>query len=146
HLSQVSVCGQTAVKIPLKEPEWQLLAPDTGFPWSACAPSRIILNSMSGSDSSPGASEVQRKLAELYAGMSVDELREIAAVAASPTENAREALRTEISRRGLAIDLPEAEPPAPHPELRELVLLRRFGDLPGALLARSILESAGIEC
>jgi len=35
---------------------------------------------------------------------------------------------------------------APNVEMRNLVTLRQFAELPSALLAKSILESAGIEC
>jgi hypothetical protein len=102
---------------------------------------------MAEAGSSPGRAKMQRKLAELYAAMSERELRQLAAVVGSLTENAREVLRSELMRRGMKIgDLLETASPGAHVELRDLVLLRHFADLPGALLAKSILESAGIEC
>jgi hypothetical protein len=91
------------------------------------------------------------RLAWLYAGMTDDELQNLADDAGSLTDIAKRALRFELSRRGLPVELDE--PPAPAGESRppmlvagELVTLRRFRDMPEALLARSVLESAGIEC
>lgn len=85
----------------------------------------------------------RRRLAQLYAGMTEGELRNLAENAWSLTDVARAALQNEISRRGLGIVLnlvapTDAWPPGP-------VTLRRFRDLPDALLAKSILDSASIE-
>ncbi len=91
----------------------------------------------------------RRRLAERYASMADGELEKVAAEAGSLSDAAREALEFEISRRGSAIASPmspapsqteaDEEPPGP-------VILRRFRDLPDALLAKSILDSASIEC
>jgi len=78
--------------------------------------------------------------------MKEGELRKLAEDAPSLTETAREALRSELSRRGLPIDLQDSAAPDQKMELRELLTIRRYRDVPEALLARSILESAGIEC
>ncbi len=88
----------------------------------------------------------RQRLAALYAGMEQGELEEIAAQAGSLTDVAREALRFELSRRGLTplleasksnpSSLEQSEPP---------VMIRRFRDLPEAEIAKSILDSAGIE-
>ena len=50
----------------------------------------------------------RQRLTELYSGMTPEELENVADDAASLTDVARETLRTELSRRGLAIsvDLP----------------------------------------
>ncbi|HTR46359.1 MAG TPA: hypothetical protein VMM16_03095 [Verrucomicrobiae bacterium] len=93
-------------------------------------------------DQNPGRE--RQRLAELYAGMADGELEKLAGEAATLSDVAREALRLETSRRGLAVVLQEsmrvdAPPPGP-------VTLRRFRDLPDALLAKSILDSAAIEC
>jgi hypothetical protein len=40
----------------------------------------------------------------------------------------------------------EDEAPGRHVELRDLLTIRQFRDLPEALLAKSVLDSAGIEC
>jgi hypothetical protein len=91
------------------------------------------------------------RLAWLYAGMTDGELQNLADDPGSLTEIAWRALRFELSRRGLPIE-PE-EPAAPAGDARppklvagQFVTLRRFRDMPEALLARSVLESAGIEC
>jgi hypothetical protein len=72
------------------------------------------------------------------------EVQELAQEAWSLSEAARAALQFEISRRGLAVALnltapTEDWPPGP-------ITIRRFRDLPDALLAKSILDSASIEC
>lgn len=91
----------------------------------------------------------RRRLAEWYASMADGELEKVAADAGSLSDAAREALESEISRRGAAIASPaglspseaeeDAEPPRP-------LILRSFRDLPDALLAKSILDSANVEC
>jgi hypothetical protein len=88
----------------------------------------------------------RQRLAELYADMADGELEKLAQEAASLSGIAREALQFEISRRKLGIALQDASaqageawPPGP-------VTLGRFRDLLEALLAKSILDSADIEC
>jgi hypothetical protein len=78
--------------------------------------------------------------------MSDTELLCFAAQPWSMSDAAWEALEDELDRRG--IDVPEAEalPPLSILDKRNLVLLRRFRDLPEALLAKGKLDSAGIEC
>jgi hypothetical protein len=114
----------------------------------------------------------RRRLIEFYAGQLDGELEKVASQAYELTDLAREALRTELVRRGLSAELVESAPvvaknivvgkelpgdppPLMHPlteaafhgegELRELVTIRKFRDLPEALLAKGSLESAGIE-
>jgi len=92
----------------------------------------------------PDPEAERKRLAELYAAKTEEELQRLADAAWSLTDPAKEELRVELSRRGLPIELrgsPEIEPPS-----SRLVILREFRDLPDALLAKSILESAGIEC
>jgi len=87
----------------------------------------------------------RRRLAELYAGMAEGELEKLAAEAGSLSDEARQVLERELARRKLVVALqerseaPKAEPPGP-------VTLRRYRDLPDALLAKSILDSAAVEC
>lgn len=88
----------------------------------------------------------QQRLAKLYADMADGELEKLAGEAGSLSDVAREVLQLELSRRklGIALQMPgardgQAWPPGP-------VELRRFRDLPDALLAKSILDSADIEC
>lgn len=84
------------------------------------------------------------RLAARYREMSDLELAELAKEESSLTETARGLLRTEITRRGLALAVlmsPMDRPPDP-----SLILLRVFRDLPDAFLARSVLDSADIDC
>jgi len=110
----------------------------------------------------------RRRLAEFYSGQLDGELEKVAAQADELTELARDALKGELSRRALQSQLIETAPlvlkreltalpgdPPPSPpaepapdgelELRKRVAIRRFRDLPEALLAKGSLESAGIE-
>ena len=70
------------------------------------------------------------------------ELMELARSYDSLTQTAQAAIREEFARRGL-------EPPLLEPETvvaqRDLVTVRRYRDLSEAIVARSLLESAGID-
>ncbi len=87
----------------------------------------------------------RRRLAATYAGMTDGELQRLAESAESLTELAWDVLEDEMDRRHLECsdDGPE---PQREMEIRELVTIRQFRDLPEALLAKGSLESAGIEC
>jgi hypothetical protein len=96
------------------------------------------------------------EVAKLYVEMADGELEKIAVGANGLTEIALEILRAEMTRRGL-------EPPAVRapwePRARDgaedallnaaadakIVVVQRFRDLPNAVVAQSILESAGME-
>jgi hypothetical protein len=99
----------------------------------------MILPTMSDSDS-----DKRLQLAQVYAGMTEDELRSLAGEAWSLTKIGKELLKVELARRGVGIELSEA--PAEDANVNGLVTLRRFRDLPDAQLAKSFLESTGIEC
>ena len=93
----------------------------------------------------------KRRLADNYAAMTDGELLRLARNAESLTELAWDALEDELDRR--RIEYPDDESSSdsatgPHQqmEMRELVTIRQFRDLPEALLAKGSLESAGIEC
>ena len=76
--------------------------------------------------------------------MNDGELRKLATEGGSLSEAARESLRAEIARRGLDVavfDAPIGRSVAPLP-----IILRRFLFLSDALLAKTILDSAEIEC
>jgi len=89
--------------------------------------------------------EAERKrLAEHYASITDEELRQLADDAWSLTDSAKELLKAELSRRGLAIELRDSS--ATEESAPGLVILRTYRDLPEALLAKSILDSAGFEC
>ena len=86
------------------------------------------------------------RLAELYSRMSDGELEKIAVDSASLTDVARDALAREAQRRALSVKLPDwpNDPNDPEVELRRLVTIRKFRDLPEALLAKGSLDSAGV--
>jgi hypothetical protein len=110
----------------------------------------------------------RQRLIAFYTGQMDGELEKVATQAHELTDLAREALKAEIARRGLGVDLVESapvvedppvmpgDPPPPETppeplaldgefELRDLVTIRKFRDLPEALLAKGSLESAGID-
>src|SRR5438128_1841562 len=97
-----------------------------------------------------GSKQERNRLAQLYAALSDGELQELAREGGSLTEEARAALALEMSRREMPIDSAvEAEDSIARgrrAELRDLLTIRQFRDLPEALLANSVLDSAGIEC
>jgi hypothetical protein len=95
-------------------------------------------------DSHLEAQRERRRLADNYAGMTDGELQRLAENAAALTELAGDALEDELDRRHLK--WPEDPVPSPALEVRELITIRQFRDLPEALLAKGCLESAGIEC
>jgi hypothetical protein len=88
----------------------------------------------------------RRRLADNYAAMTDGELQRLARNLESLTEPAWDALEDEMDRRHL--EIVDDGPPEPRQqlEMRELVTVRQFRDLPEALLAKGSLESAGIEC
>jgi hypothetical protein len=73
-------------------------------------------------------------------------LQRLARNAESLTELAWDALQDEMERRNLELLEEEAPEDREQLELRELVTIRQFRDLPEALLAKGSLESAGMEC
>jgi hypothetical protein len=89
--------------------------------------------------------ELQR-LTELYSSMPDAELQELAEDSTELTDLAHTVLKAEINRRGLKIGS-EGPPMETDPvEEPELTTIRKFRDLPDAILAKGLLESAGIEC
>jgi len=88
----------------------------------------------------------RRRLADNYAGMTDGELQKLAQSAESLTELAWDALEDEMDRRHLELADDAAQGPRQKMEMRELVTIQQFRDLPEALLAKGSLESAGIEC
>jgi hypothetical protein len=85
------------------------------------------------------------KFADIYHPMSDLELQELAADWHDLIDEARHALKAEFANR----DLEFIEPPLPvEPlaEYRDLVTIRRYRDLSEAIVARAVLESAGIFC
>jgi len=90
--------------------------------------------------------QARQRLDRLYSGMTPEELENVAADGVDLTDTALASLKTEIARRGLAITVNETPAGVEVLEERNLVAIRRFRDLPEALLAKGSLESSGIEC
>ena len=97
-------------------------------------------------ESHAGEQRERLRLAANYACMTDGELQRLARHAESLTELAWDALEDEMDRRHL--EFADDAPPEPRQqmEVRALVTIRQFRDLPEALLAKGSLESAGIEC
>jgi hypothetical protein len=96
-----------------------------------------------------GPKRERNRLAQLYAALSDGELQRLAGETESLTDEARAALALEMARRNIPRETAgEAEdsPPGGRAKLRDLLTIRQFRDLPEALLAKSVLDSAGIEC
>ncbi len=79
---------------------------------------------------------------ERLARLSQTELLSLARSYDSLTEPAQSALRAEFARRNL--EPPLIDDPEPEAASRTLVTVRRYRDLSEAIVARSLLESAGI--
>jgi len=97
-------------------------------------------------ESHPDEPHERRRLAANYAAMTDGELQKLAQSAESLTELAWDVLEDELDRRHLDCADDPAQEPKQKMEVRELVTIRQFRDLPEALLAKGSLESSGIEC
>jgi len=90
-----------------------------------------------------------RRLVTRYAAMEDGELEKVALDFPALTEVAKGVLHSEMSRRDLT---PPAEIAANYAneiaesEARRPVMIRRYRDLPEASIAKSVLESAGVDC
>jgi Putative prokaryotic signal transducing protein len=97
-------------------------------------------------------SEESGRLAEVYAALSLGELQQLAKDSSSLTHAARNLLMAELARRGGNAFEQESDSTKDPPgdsgqvDFRDPVTIRRFRDLPEALLAKGSLESAGIRC
>jgi hypothetical protein len=87
--------------------------------------------------------EERERLARWYGAIGEEELRDIAKQEGSLTDVAREVIRAEMLRRGLKVDQ-LTESPAGDGGMKP-AKIRDFMFLPDALVAKSILDSAGIE-
>jgi len=92
----------------------------------------------------------RHRLMDVYSRMADGEIEEIAEDEASLTGVARQVLRDEIARRGLAHLLSDQDKSqdeaANATEPEPMVTIRSFGDVMQAWLAKSNLESSAIEC
>jgi hypothetical protein len=80
----------------------------------------------------------RRRLAETYSGMTDAELQNLARRPESLTEVAWEVLDDELDRRDLELLEEEAPEDREELELRELVTIRQFRDLPGRYWQRVV--------
>jgi hypothetical protein len=97
------------------------------------------------------SSPERRRLQDLYAGMTDGELERLAFEEDSLTDEAWEVLEDELDRRGIAErieNFPSKDTSSRDTllDFRQLATVREFRDLPAALLAQGLLQSAGIEC
>jgi hypothetical protein len=92
-----------------------------------------------------GMNDHHKQYAERYSQLSDEELIRLASESSELTDAAWDALEEELDRRNLEIPEPEIQERSA-PGLRNLVLLRRFRDIPEALLAKGRLDASGIEC
>ncbi len=81
-----------------------------------------------------------------YSQMTDGELMKFALESWNLGDLAWDALENELERRHLEVPEPESPTQNSLPVMRDLVLLRRFRDIPEALLAKGRLEASGIEC
>lgn len=84
--------------------------------------------------------------ADLYRPMSEVELRELITDWHSLVPEARSALAAEFASRGMEFAEPSPPVEGLPPEYRNLVTIRRYRDLSEAIVARAVIESAGIFC
>lgn len=89
--------------------------------------------------------DTRNQISQLYARMSDLELRALADAAWSLTEIGKQALRAELASRELKFELAMVAPPPAKEPLSNLVTVRKFRDVPEALLAKGFLESGGVE-
>lgn len=84
--------------------------------------------------------------ADLYRPMSESELHNLLSDWHSLIPEARSALAAEFASRGLEFIEPSPNLADTQPEFRNLVTIHRYRDLSEALVARAVVESAGIFC
>jgi sporulation protein YlmC with PRC-barrel domain len=88
----------------------------------------------------------RQRLAELYSSKTDVELEQVTEEADGLTDIAREALRAELTKRGLYIgQLDDRALDEESAEFRSLVVIRTFWNLLEAELAKGLLDSAGVE-
>jgi hypothetical protein len=121
----------------------QAPAPDTG---QSPAGTNHHGDQVPASTSSPLHNKERWRLAWRYGEMTDGELESLAADSASLTEVARLALESELKKRGLSVESQSPPSTAALQQTGKLVTVRTFRDMPEALLAKSVLESAGVYC
>jgi Putative prokaryotic signal transducing protein len=87
----------------------------------------------------------QQRLAAIYASKSDAELAELAQDQKNLTDDALSVLESEFLRRGLQFERQNLAAITDQEDVK-LVAVRRFRDLPEALVAKGLLDSANIGC
>lgn len=85
----------------------------------------------------------KKRLQGVYSAMTDEELLALAEDSVSLTSEAVQSLTSEIAQRKLKTDSASSEESGEHSE--ELVTIQRFRALPEAMLAKGMLDSAGIQ-
>jgi hypothetical protein len=119
-------------------------APDTEKRVGEPAPNEYDLQAMS----KVNWEKERQRLTERYFAMEDGELNKIAADWDALSDAARDVLQAEMSRRGLQMPVQRtqmAQMAKRQSELPMPEILRRYRDLTDALVAKSVLDSAGIE-
>jgi Putative prokaryotic signal transducing protein len=88
----------------------------------------------------------RQRLMEVYSHKTDGELQDLAENTASLTSLANQVLNDEMARRELSPLQPDPDGSQDETALRSMVTIRSFPDVMQAWLAKSSLESAGIEC
>ena len=88
----------------------------------------------------------RRQFALHYSQLADTELLKLASEPWALSETAWEALEDELDHRDLEVPEPESSLELGQPDMRHLVLLRRFRDTHEALLAKGRLDACGVEC
>jgi hypothetical protein len=87
------------------------------------------------------SADYAREIGKAYAGMSDDELYDVGIEYDSLTPEAQALLREEFAKRSLQ---PPDIPPVVKTEFSDMVTVRSYRDIAEALIAKSVLDSAGI--
>src|SRR6478672_9121856 len=88
----------------------------------------------------------RQRLMDVYSHMTDGELQKLAEDKASLTAVANQLLNDEMVRRELSPSQPDPDGSQDETALRAMVTIRSFPDVMQAWLAKSSLESAGVEC
>ena len=146
NLITIFLCGDSLPRLPFERSSKPSLISTNEAQLAVCADSQYPYSVSYLDHSYLDHQREKRRLAANYAAMTDGELQKLARNAESLTELAWDALEDELDRRHLELPDDAAPEPRKEMEIRELVTIRQFRDLPEALLAKGSLESAGIEC
>jgi len=94
----------------------------------------------------PADGAERQRLSDFYSSKPDIELQELAAIAYSLTDIARQVLRKELTRRSLDHSLKETKDDSSAYRRLDPIVLRTFLHVSEALMAKSVLDSAGVHC